>query len=184
MPSARRRSISRRREAARARRRFATFAQLMSSTSMTAASSSSSGCANRPRSSRHALACRGQPYRRTFDLATRIGGRAAAEQPARAQRETSIVSRRLGLRNGDALLQPADDAQPRCPGTVQQIAAQARPAPTSSAAPTDPAPLRPLLQRNRLAATPTIVMGTPLTRTTASDDGSDRAQDGAANIDS
>ena len=50
IPSARRKSISCRRDAARASRRFATFAQLMRRTRMTAARSSWSGCANRPRS--------------------------------------------------------------------------------------------------------------------------------------
>ena len=50
MPSARRKSISRRRDAARASRRLATFAQLMRRTRMTAARSSWSGWANRPRS--------------------------------------------------------------------------------------------------------------------------------------
>ena len=88
-----------------------------------------------------------------------FGPKMFSSMPAKRDRQP-----RFGLRNGDAGLQPADNAKPRGAGTVQKIAAwndlphivsgthKSGDAPTSS-------------PKNPAGATPTTVMGTPLTRT-------------------
>ena len=181
MPSARRKSISRRRDAARASRRFATFAQLMRSTRTTAARSSSSGCANRPRSLETpwpagvSLNVDSLISRRTS--ADMRGTKNAFEHPAKRHRQP-----RFGLRNGDARLQPADNARamtcPGCsascgPGTIDAHIVsgthKSGDAPTSS-------------PKNPAGATPTIVDGHAPDTHNSSDDGRIARPDGAANM--